>query len=226
MRGPYGRSMKKTHILLAATAALAGCGSSASGPGFSSTVDNQWFPLPPGTVWTYTGVKDGKRSRDVVRVTSSTKSIQGAPTRAVSDLLYTRGRLAERTTDWYSQDKAGNVWYFGEVTAELDGDGKVASTEGTWQAGVHGARPGILFPAHPHVGQTATQEYYKGHAEDHFQVLSVGRTVLTKEWTPLEPGVIDHKLYARGKGTIREETVKGGNERNVLVSMVSAPARP
>ena len=42
--------------------------------------------------------------------------------------------------------------------------------------------------------------------------------MLTKEWTPLEPGVIDHKYYARGIGTVLEQTVKGGNERNELVS--------
>ena len=55
------------------------------------------------------------------------------------------------------------------------------------------------------------QEYLKGHAEDHFKVLRRTRnTVLTKEWTPLEPGVIDHKHYRRGVGTVLEETVKGG----------------
>src|SRR5207248_11247378 len=120
----------------------------------------------------------------------------------------------------------GNVWYFGEATAELDPRGRVKSTEGTWQAGVHGARAGIYMPAHPRVGQSGRQEYYKGQAEDHFRVLSVGQRLLTQEWTALEPGVIDHKLYARGVGTVREETVKGGNERNVLVSVVSGRARP
>ena len=67
----------------------------------------------------------------------------------VRDMLYLRGRLEERTTDWYSQDAKGNVWYFGEKTAELDKNGKVKSTAGSWTAGVAGARAGIFMFAHP-----------------------------------------------------------------------------
>jgi hypothetical protein len=187
---------------------------------FVAHVDNPWFPLTPGTVWVYTGVKDGKPSRDVVTVTHGTKPIQAVRATAVRDLLYVDGRLEERTTDWYAQDRAGNVWYLGEATAELDRKGRVLNREGSWLAGVGGAQAGIYMPAHPAVGKTGLQEYLKGEAEDHFRVLDVGATsVLTEEWTPLEPGVLDHKLYRRGVGTVREETVKGGVERNVLVSV-------
>jgi hypothetical protein len=206
---------------LAAAAATLSAGAAAHGRSFSAHVTNVWFPLRPGTRWVYTGVKDGKRSRDVVVATHATRTIQGAPCIAVSDRLYLVGRLEERTTDWYSQDDAGNVWYFGEDTAELDAHGRVTSTEGTWLAGRDGAKPGVLMPAHPHVGQTARQEYWKGHAEDHFRVIGLfGRNaVLTKEWTPLEPDVIDHKLYVRGVGTVLEQSQRGPNERNELVSM-------
>ena len=156
--------------------------------------------------------------------------IQGIRATVVSDRLYERGRLEERTTDWYAQDKAGNVWYLGENTAELDRKGKVKSTEGTWQAGVDGARAGIFMPAHPRRGQSGIQEMFEGEAEDHFRVLSLSASVrtpaarsdhalLTREWTPLEPGVVDHKLYVRGFGTVREKTVKGGDELNELVAM-------
>ena len=192
---------------------------------FSATVDNPWFPLKPGTTYTYTGVKDGKPSRDIVVVTHRVRTIQGVPCVAVRDRLWIEGTLEERTTDWYSQDRQGNVWYFGEDTAELDRSGHVTSTEGTWLAGVNGARPGIYMPAHPRVGQTGRQEYYKGHAEDHFRIAAVLGTVgsgapnsvLTEETTPLEPGVLDNKLYVRGIGTVTELTVKGGDERNQLV---------
>jgi hypothetical protein len=130
----------------------------------------------------------------------------------------------------YTQDAAGNVWYYGEATAELDGKGRVTSTEGSWQAGRDGAKPGIFMPAHPRVGQSFRQEFYKGQAEDHFQVVSLHATVnvrytsskhamLTKEWTPLEPGVIDHKFYVRGIGDVSEQTVKGPTERLALVSL-------
>lgn len=195
---------------------------------FSARVDNQWFPLRPGTRYVYTGVKDGKRSRDVMTVTHGTKTIDGVPCVVVQDRLYLLGRLAERTTDWYSQDSRGNVWYFGENTAELDKHGHVTSTEGTWTTGVDGAQPGILMPAHPRVGQSGRQEYYKGHAEDHFKVIGLFTTVappgtknalLTQEATPLEPGTVDHKLYVRGIGTVLEQTERGPNERNELVSI-------
>jgi hypothetical protein len=194
---------------------------------FSAQVDNPWFPLKPGTRYVYTGIKDGQPSRDVVFVTHQTRTIDGVPCVAVQDRLWVRGRLHERTTDWYSQDRQGNVWYFGEKTAEFDRSGKVTSTEGTWLAGVDGALAGIYMPANPRVGQSGRQEYYKGHAEDHFRVAALLSTVtsgaknalLTEETTPLEPGTLDNKLYVRGIGTVVELTVKGGSERNQLVSV-------
>jgi hypothetical protein len=193
-------------------------------------VDNPWFPLKPGTTYEYRGVRDGKPARDVVRVTSQTRVIDGVRCTSVDDRLYLHGRLAERTTDWYAQDAAGNVWYFGEATAELDRRGRVTSREGSWRSGVDGARAGIFMPAHPRVGQTFRQEHYRGHAEDHFRVLSLNASVtvpytssthalLTKEWTPLEPDVVDHKLYVRGTGLVEERTIKGGDEHLRLVSV-------
>lgn len=236
----------KPRLILALTitaALVAGCSgtmheSSSAVPGvpkgasFTARVDNPWFPLEAGTKSVYRGVKDGKPSRDVVEVTSETRTIRGAPCAVVKDRLYLDGRLAERTTDWYTQDQHGNVWYFGEDTAELDARGRVTSTEGTWQAGRDGAVPGIFMPAHPKVGEAHRQEFYKGHAEDHFQILSMrasvkvsyvssGRAMLTKETTPLEPGVVDHKYYVRGIGTVLEQSVKGGTERNALVDVRS-----
>ena len=215
---------------LAALALLAaGCGS--SGPTYSANVTNEWFPLAPGSVYRYRGVKDGEPSREVMTVTHRTRTLDGAETIVVKDLLYLRGRLEERTRDYYTQDDDGNVWYFGEDTAELDAKGRVTTREGTWHAGVDGAKPGIFMYAHPAVGQSARQEFLKGQAEDHFAVLRRGIAVtvpfkafrgalLTKEWTPVEPGLLDHKYYARGIGTVLEQTVKGGNERNELVSFV------
>jgi hypothetical protein len=206
---------------------------SASGPDpgdFVGRVDNPWFPLVPGTTFVYRGVKDGKSARDVVTVTHATKTIQGVHCTAVRDRLYLAGRLEERTTDWYAQDRRGNVWYFGEATAELDRAGQVTSTEGSWLAGRDGAQAGIFMTARPMVGQSRRQEYYKGHAEDHFAVVSLrarvsvpytssNRALLTKEWTPLEPGTLDHKYYVRGIGNVKEVTVRGPLERSELVSV-------
>jgi hypothetical protein len=215
-------------LALSALALLAaGCGSSSRN--FSAQVTNKWFPLLPGSVWIYKGVKDGEPSREVMKVTTKTRVIEGARCVAIDDRLWLSGRLEERTTDYYTQDSDGNVWYYGESTAELTKSGKVKTTEGSWMAGVDGAKPGIFMYAEPKVGQSARQEYLKGQAEDHFQVLQLDTKVavpfrssehalLTKEWTPLEPGVLDHKYYLRGVGTVLEQTVKGANERNELVA--------
>jgi hypothetical protein len=218
-------------LVAALALGLAGAGSAAAPTArFAGPVDNPWFPLRPGTTFVYRGVKDGKPSRDVVTVTHRTKTIQGVRCVVLEDRLYLAGRLRERTTDWYAQDTAGAVWYFGEATAELDAAGRVTSREGSWQSGVDGARAGIYMPARPRVGQAFRQEYYAGQAEDHFRVLSLRATVrvpytsstralLTEEWTPLEPGVVDHKLFVRGVGMVQERAVRGGDERAELVAV-------
>ena len=204
---------------------------------FAPRVDNPWFPLRPGTTLLYRGRKDGEPSRDRFRVLVQKKTILGVDATAVSDRLYIRGQLEERTRDWYAQDRRGNVWYLGEATAELNPNGSVKSREGSWQAGVDGARAGIFMPAHPHRGQSGIQEMYKGEAEDHFRVLDLNAIVetqaavtshalLTREWTPLEPGVVDHKFYVPGIGTVLEETVKGGDEVNALVGIRRPQAGP
>jgi hypothetical protein len=197
---------------------------------FVRTVTNPYFPLIPGTVYVSKGNDEGRPARDVLRVTHATKVIQGVRTTVIDDRVYINGHVEERTTDWYAQDKKGNVWYLGEDTATLDKHGKVTSREGSWQAGVRGAHAGIFMPAHPRVGQTGQQEYYSGHAEDRYKVITLHARVhtpavttssglRTRETSRLEPGVVDEKIYARGYGTVLEQTLKGGRERYVLVSV-------
>jgi hypothetical protein len=216
--------LRRALLLAAAAVAAVPLGAGAAGTassGYRARVDNPWFPLVPGTTYVYEGVKDGKPSREILRVTHRTRTISGAPCVVVEDRLFVAGHLGERTTDWYSQDRAGNVWYFGEDTAELDAHGHVTSTEGTWRAGLHGAKPGIFMPARPRPGRSGVQEHYRGHAEDHFRVIGFlgANGLLIEEWNPLEPGVLDHKLYVRATGTVLERTVKGGDELNELVSV-------
>jgi hypothetical protein len=188
-----------------------------------AVVTNPYFPLAPGMRWEYRGVEGGAPARDVVTVPARTELVDGVECAVVRDLLYRRGRLAERTTDFYAQDGAGNVRYYGEDTAELDSRGRVKSTEGSWRAGRDGARSGIFMPAHPRVGARFQQEDYPGQAEDRFSILAFGnRTLKTKEWTPLEPGVRDRKWYVRGIGLVAEETVKGGSDSLSLSSFRTA----
>jgi hypothetical protein len=186
----------------------------------SNRITNPWFPLAPGSVYVYDGQKDGQQARDVMTVTHTVKVIAGIRARPVADRLFLDGRLEERTTDWYAQDRRGTVWYLGEKTAELNAKGKVTSTEGSFLDGRHGAEGGIFMPVHPQVGQAFQQESFKGQAEDRFRILSLATSIstpaassqtamLTEEKTPLEPGVVDHKYYVQGIGTVKEQQVAG-----------------
>ena len=197
---------------------------------FVRKVNNRWFPLKPGTVLTYKGEDEGTPASDVFRVTHRTKRIHGIRATVIDDRVFEHGRLTERTHDYYAQDRKGNVWYLGEDTVTFKSNGKVDSREGTFRAGRHGARAGIFMPAHPKRGSHGWQEYYVGHAQDRFRVLnfhtrvrtpvvSSHHAMLVRETTPLEPGVLDHKVYVRGIGDVSERTIKGGNERYKLISI-------
>jgi hypothetical protein len=183
----------------------------------------------PGSRWHYRGVDEDGRFTDNMRVTHRTKRIRRVHTTVVRDVVRKHGKPREVTNDFYAQDRDGNVWYFGENTKELDRHGHVTSREGSFKAGRDGARPGVLFAGDPRVGTTARQEDFRGHAEDRFKVLaddarvsvpyvSSHHAVKTKEWTPLEPGIVEHKYYVRGVGDVKEVTVKGPKERLRLVS--------
>jgi hypothetical protein len=199
----------------------------------SNRITNPWFPLARGSVYVYDGQKDGKQARDVMTVTRRTRTIAGIRAAVVADRLFLNGILAERTTDWYAQDRRGTVWYLGEATAELDANGKVTSTEGSFLNGRDGAKGGIFMPAHPRVGYSGQQESFKGQAEDRFRILDMATSVntpavssqnamLTEEKTPLEPAVVDHKYYVQGIGTVKEQQVAGAQpgqgEETQLVS--------
>jgi hypothetical protein len=195
-------------------------------------VDNEWFPLTPGTALVYTGTKDGKKTIDIVLPSARTRTINGVRTRIVEDRLYSDGRLEEQTTDYYAQDPCGNVWYFGEDTAELDAHGKVVDTAGTWHAGVDGAQPGVIMQAAPELGRRFRQEWLKGEAEDTFKAIDLSASVTvphgtyraalqTEERNALEPDVVDNKYYVRGIGEVRETAVKGPTEELRLVEVIS-----
>lgn len=221
--------------IAACAAALIGRGSAAAPARGASTVDpgnfvehisNPWLPWKPGSLWVYRGVKDGQTQKDVVRVLARTKTILGVHCTVVSDIATHNGTVLEKTRDWYAQDRAGNVWYFGEATAEYS-DGTV-DRSGSWQAGVHGAQPGIVMTAHPRVGDAYRQEYWRGHAEDQYWLVDLTQHVsvpfgtfdhaaLTLEWSRLEPFVIDRKTYVKGIGVVKEVAAEGPREIASLV---------
>ena len=196
---------------------------------FVAQIDNQYLPLTPGTTMIYEGESEDGSERIEVEVTQDTKEILGVTCTIVRDRVWVDGELEEDTFDWFAQDKDGNVWYFGEDSKEYE-DGVVTSTEGSWESGVDGAKPGILMKANPQVGDAYRQEYYEDEAEDLAEVLSLNESasvaygdfencLKTQEWTPLEPDVVEEKYYAPGFGVVLEVAVKGGSERIELVEV-------
>jgi hypothetical protein len=213
------------------SSAPSGAGPVIDPTNFVSVIDNPYYPLTPGTTLVYEGIRDGKPQRDEVQVTHETKVIMGVTCVVVLDTATHKGELIEKTEDWFAQDTDGNVWYFGEDTAEYE-NGKVVSREGSWEGGLDGAVPGIIMMSHPQVPVAYRQEYLKGHAEDMAWVVSVGDTVkvpagtyhdvmLTIEWTPLEPKVLDKKLYAPRIGIVQELSQSGPLETAQLISITT-----
>ena len=196
---------------------------------FVAVIDNPYLPLRPGTTLTYEGISDGEREVTEVTTTGETKEVLGVTTTVVRDRVFVDGELAEDTFDWFAQDRHGNVWYFGEDSREIE-NGKVVSTEGSWEAGVAGAEPGIVMLGDPRVGDTYRQEFYEGEAEDMARVLRLDESVtvpydslegvlVTEDRNPLEPKLLEHKFYARGVGVVLERLVEGGEEILRLVEV-------
>jgi hypothetical protein len=195
---------------------------------FTTRIDNRYWPMTPGSRWVYReDGENGRTQRVTVTVTDRTRKVAaGVRARVVRDVVTQGGRVVERTSDWYAQDRAGNVWYLGEDTTEF-AEGGGASREGSWEAGRDGAQAGVIMPAHPRPGLRYRQEYYAGHAEDRAEVASLhGRAtvpygrfenvLVTRDSNPLSRGAAEHKYYAKGVGPVLG--VSGGGSREALVS--------
>lgn len=183
---------------------------------FSTTVDNQWFPVVLGATWTLKGVKDRKRAEDVFRVLPGTEVVAGVTCVIVEDDLTLNGVPIERTTSYYAQHRDGSVWFFGEDVRQLNPKGQVSGLAGSWRAGLDGAVPGLTMPAQPKVGDKFSQK--TAHAR--FEVLGVANpvkvpfgafatTVLIEESDPEEPGIKARKYYAPTLGEVRDVSVGG-----------------
>lgn len=204
---------------------------------FTTEIDNPWWPMAPGTRWTYREVDEEGTTVDVVvTVTDRTREIaNGVTARVVRDTVTEDGELIEDTFDWYAQDTDGNVWYLGEDTAELEG-GEVTTRAGSFEAGVDGALPGIIMAADPTPGLAYRQEYYAGEAEDNGEVLSLSEMadvpaghyddlLLTKDTITIEPDVLEYKLYAPGVGPVLTLGISGGAGREELVKVETVGAK-
>ena len=216
----------------------AACGKFGPGPydppidpaNFVRTVDNPYFPLVPGTTMVYKGRSEGDIITDYFAITHNTRVIDGVTCVEVHDSVYTNDVLSEDTLDWFAQDKNGNVWYFGENTAELE-NGLLATIAGSFLAGVNHDKPGIIMKAQPMVGDFYRQEFSLGNAEDNARTIGLNATVRvpigtfehclkSEETTPLEPDALEDKFFAAGVGNVLTiDQVTG--ERDELVQITN-----
>lgn len=197
---------------------------------FVAGIHHPFLPFAVGATFVFDGAEHVE-----VSVLPEQKVVLGVTVTVVRDQVFEDGKLIEDTLDWYAEDRDGNVWYFGEQTAEYE-DGKVTSTAGSWEAGVGGALPGIVMLALPRVGDEYRQEFYAGEAEDMAAIVATSGQVsvpagswsgadvlVTDEWTPLEPDVRERKTYVRGYGVVRIEVIMGGDEVTTLTSAAGLP---
>jgi Ca2+-binding RTX toxin-like protein len=196
---------------------------------FSTTIDNPFLPMKPGTTFVY----EDKTAHtiDYVVVTDTTRIVDGVTCVQVHDFELLNGQLDEDTLDWMAQDSEGNVWYFGELSQQYEPNNpNPVGFEGSWEAGVDGARPGIIMLADPRNGVTYSEEHAHGVAEDKATVAGLhklvdvtygafGDLLETKNFTPLEPDVTEHKWYAAGIGNVLTTDNEGAYEQLVLIKV-------
>lgn len=184
----------------------------------STNITNPYFPVAAGKKYIYEGqTSDGLEHIEEHRLTT-TKTILGITCIIVNFKAYLNGKLIEEAWDWYAQDDNGTVWYFGEAVDNYNTNGVLTDHNGSWEAGVDGAKPGTIMPANPQVGMKYREEYYFNHAEDEAEITATGLTVTiplgtytncikTRNFTALEPDLNENKYYAPGVGLVKEENV-------------------
>lgn len=193
---------------------------------FTSVVDNRYFPLVPGTVFEYDVLETTEHV--VVTVTHKTRDVLGVTCTEVHDVASVDNVVAEDTLDWYAQDDEGNVWYFGEDTTAFSGG--MTSKEGSWESGVDGALPGRIIVGAPRVGDSYRQEFYRGHAEDMGEIVSLDAAITvafgsftgcmeTRDFSALDPEAEEHKWYCLDVGQVSARKTKGGAETEDLVKV-------
>jgi hypothetical protein len=180
---------------------------------FTHVISNKYYTLKPGMKAGYEKKAPKGVTRTQTDVTGETKPVMGVTALVVRNREWLNGQLVEDTRDWVAQDADGNVWYFGEAVDHYE-NGKVAGHEGTWQAGVDGAKPGIVMLNNPRAGDTYRQEFYPGKAEDMATVVAVGirvtlpqgpsfeNCVQIRDWNRIKPRAIEHKYYCVGVGVM------------------------
>lgn len=198
---------------------------------FVKGIDNKYFTLTPGKTLVYEGKTEEGIEHIEVATLDETRVVMGIECMVVQDKVFLDGNLIEDTIDWYAQDKKGNVWYLGEDSKEIE-NGEVISTGGSWEAGVGGAKPGIIMLADPKAGDEYRQEYYEGEAEDFGTIINLKEVakvpyglyedcLMTRDWTPLEEDIDEYKYYSPEIGAVVLEIGIYSRERIELVDIIT-----
>ncbi len=183
-----------------------------------TNIDNEWFPMKPGTQWTYEGFTEDSGltvpHRIEFTVTDLTKEIEGVRTVVAWVNDYSEGQLVEAELAFYAQDDEGTVWYLGEYPEEYENEHFAGAP--AWIAGLKGAKAGIKMQAEPQAG---TPSYSQGWGPavnwtDYAQVDQVGHetcvpvgcyedVLVIAESSLAETDAFQLKYYARGVGQVQ-----------------------
>ena len=198
---------------------------------FVSEVAHKYFTLKPGTTFTYSQNTEEGTERNEIVVTNEQKEVMGVQTTVAWDRVWLNDVLIEDTRDWYAQDREGNVWYFGEDVDNYE-NGTLKDHAGAWEAGVDGAKPGIIMRANPKVGDSYRQEYYPRKAEDMGDVVALTAEVSvpygtfnnclqTRDWSAIDTSTNEYKYYCPAVGFVTLETAVDSSNRVELVTVTT-----
>ncbi len=179
---------------------------------YVSTIDNPWLPLVAGSTWTY------RTSGTPTGTLTATVEAKAEPVAGITTTVVTRtDSSGTQVSDYYAQDRLGNVWWFGR--------------EGVWRAGEDGAQAGLAMPATPRLGDGWRTGHQPGVVDERAYVARLDQTLNTPAGrydgllaldtsSPLTPGVATRSFFARGVGLVGEVSTEGPTR---LVELESGP---
>lgn len=193
---------------------------------------NSYLPIKTGNKWGYSG--DGEEVNVEVlaqtkRIEGVTCAVVRDQVRVDGRVVENTDDWFAQANDgavWYCGEESKDFEFF---SGDRPKRPELVSIDGSFKAGRDGAKPGILFLGTPTVGTTYRQEFALGEAEDLAEVLSTtyefgadpvldeevpedlaellcasGDCVVTRDFSPLSPGGLERKYYARGIGLFLE----------------------
>jgi hypothetical protein len=209
----FGAALALT-VILVAVASAGAAPLSFSAP---TSIDNPYLPLSSFHRCTLRGEEDSERMRIERTVLDRTRTfvVHGLPveTMIVKDRVHASGRLIESTHDFFAQDDAGAVHYFGERVDNVRADRSV-NHHGSWLFGRDTDKLGTLMAADPHVGSHWRSEIALPITLEHDRVVAAPRSVEAGGRTyrhairvrefALPDREVEYKLYAKGVGVVDE----------------------